>query len=168
MDAIATAFASYLTLVSTAVSEQLVDVHGLDLKAVVVTHEGVKVPYAYQLWRIKPQSVCESYRENIGEYSRCTVAAKSLFNAVCQRMQLQRDSGLNSRKLKNMYCAASVSYRPTIASISAAAEQTPLEKAREACNLAIAEAYGASDPVVRKKKDKACDEYKALKAGSAP
>ena len=57
-----------------------------------------------------------------------------------------------------MYCNAALLYQPIIACIGMAGKKTKDEKAKEACNLAIAEALGSSDPEVNAKRDRTCGE----------
>jgi hypothetical protein len=166
MDPISAMFASYLDAISSNVAQHTSDVLGTEIQAQVVEHQGVQVPYTYQLWKIQPKSVCESYRGNIDNYSHCTSAAKSLFADTCEYLQQHPGDGWKHRKLKNMYCMAAVSYQPTVATIGWSSEEaSPLEEARAACNLAIAELVGNTDPAARRRKQAACDTYDSLKAG---
>ena len=87
MDPISVIFASYLDIVSTSVHEHTTDLLGTEIQAVMVEHQGIKVPYSYHMWRINNQSVCETYQNNFDTYSKCTVAAKSLFADVCDHLQ---------------------------------------------------------------------------------
>ena len=55
-----------------------------------------------------------------------------------------------------MYCNAAVSYEATIAWIGGAEEETEVEEAKAACNLAVAAALGSRDPVVIAERDRVC------------
>jgi hypothetical protein len=163
MDPLSALFASYLELVSNTVHTHMTDRMGTELQAVVVKHRGIPVPYSYQLWRIRPQSVCGRYCENIGIYSKCTIAARSLFEQACRHLQMKKPTDWKHRKLKNMYCAAAVDYQPTQATLERSNEKTPLEAARSACNTAIAKQMGNTAPAVRKQREKAYGQYQALR-----
>ena len=58
MDPISVIFASYLELVSVGVTNKMTDIVGTQMQSVVVEHQHIKIPYSYQLWRIRPKSVC--------------------------------------------------------------------------------------------------------------
>jgi hypothetical protein len=163
MDPITLLFASCLDAVSSIATQHTSDVLGTEVQALVVEHKGTKVPYAYQRWTIKPQSVCASDESKVAAYSRCTVAAKSLFADTCERLQSTTGDHWKHRKLKNMYCAAAVSYKPVIATIDWSPKSTPLEDARAECNAAIADLFDNPDPAAKKHKKTACGQYDALK-----
>ena len=162
MDPISAAFASYIDLVSFRATKRMTDMLGTEVQTVVVEHQGIRIPYMYQIWKIKPKSVCSSYSQNISNYSKCTIAAQSLFKDTCAYLQANPKEHWKHLKLKNMYCAAAITYKPTMASIESAAVQSPLDKARAKCNLAVAEAMGNQSNENKKKKEKACAEYRTL------
>jgi len=165
MDPISAVFASVLDVVSNQISDHLLDVTGARQQSVIVEHQGVRIPFSYQRWTIQPQSVCRNQGRNVEEFSRCTVAAKSMFSEACERLQKERGTGWRHAKLQNMYCSAAVSYQPTVANIGWSAESSPLDEARTACNLATAELIGNPDPAAKRRKQEVCDRYNALKAG---
>ena len=163
MDPLSIIFASYLELVSAEATNNMTDIFGSEMQSAVVEHQNIKVPYSYQLWRIKPKSVCNSYSFNIEEYSRCTLAAKSLFNHSCLYLQKAKTEHWKHTKLKNMYCNASITFTPTIASIQKAVIKTPIQLARSECNIAVAELMGNHNSKTQKKKEMACAKYQNLK-----
>lgn len=165
MDPISAIFASYLDIVSNSVSEHTADILGTEIQSVIVEHEDVKVPYTYQMWRIKEPSVCASYKDDFNIYSNCTLTAKSLFSNVCESLQKNPRKHWKHRKIKNMYCNAAISYKPTMATVNWTQNDTTFDDARSECNTAKAEFLGRSDSVARKKISKACKKYEALKAG---
>ena len=156
MDPISFVFAAYMDVVQNTVHAQVTDTLGTEVKAVIIDYQGVEVPFQYQIWRVKEQSVCLSYQSNLTHYSHCTVKAKSLFSALCTQLSKKPSDHWRYIKIKNMYCNAAVSYKPTIASIGAAEEKTEDEKARAACNLAIAAALGSRDSEVIAERDRVC------------
>jgi hypothetical protein len=164
MDPIGAIFASIVDVISNPISQRFADVTGTQVQSHVVEHQGIPVPYSYQLWKIQPKSVCHSYGNNVEDFSRCTVAAKSMFTEACQHLQKEPAADWRHTKLQNMYCTAAVSYQPTVAAIGWSADTSPLDEARAACNLAIAELVGNPDPAARQRKKAACDKYDALKA----
>jgi len=163
MDPISVIFASYLELVSFGVTNEMTDLLGTEIQSVVVEHQSTKVPYSYQLWRIRPKSVCNTYNLNIEEFSRCTLAAKSLFNETCLHLQKGEKEHWKYTKMKNMYCDASITFKPTIANIREAYAKTPLQLARTECNIATAELMGNRNSKIQKKKESSCAKYQSLK-----
>lgn len=163
MDPISAIFASYLELVSVGVTNKMTDIVGTQVQSVVVEHQHIKIPYSYQLWRIRPKSVCNTYNLNIEEFSRCTLAAKSLFKETCLYLQKGEKEQWKYTKMKNMYCNASITFKPTIANIQEATVKTPLQLARTECNIATAELMGNHNSKIQKKKESSCAKYQSLK-----
>jgi len=166
MDPISVIFASYLELVSFGVTNKMTNLLGTEIQSVVVEHQSTKVPYSYQLWRIRPKSVCNTYNLNIEEFSRCTLAAKSLFNETCLHLQKGEKEHWKYTKMKNMYCNASITFKPTIANIREATVETPLQLARTECNIATAELMENRNSKIQKKKENSCAKYHNLKQQS--
>lgn len=162
MDPLSLIFASYLDMVSNTVHSHVTDVMGTEISVLAVDHGGITVPYSYQLWQIRAKTVCSTYSENVLKYSRCTIAARSLFSDICQHLQENPSSRWKQKKLKNMYCNAAMTYQPTVATVQWSGDVSVLEVARAECNTAIAGLMGSSDLVLRKKKEKACGEYRKL------
>ena len=156
MDPISLVFSAYLDAVQSNVHTQLTDTLGTEVKAVVIDYQGVKVPFQYQIWRVRDNSVCSSYQSDLIQYSQCTVKAKELFQTLCAQLSKKPSTHWRYTKTKNMYCNAAVSYQPTIARIGEAEERTEDEEARAACNLAIVAALGSRDPVVIAERDRVC------------
>ena len=156
MDPVSFVFAAYMDAVQNTVHAQVADSLGTEVKAMMIDYQGVEVPFQYQIWRVKDQSVCSSYESDLVHYSKCTVTAKKLFTALCTQLSQKPSVHWRYTKTKNMYCNAAVSYKPTIARIGAAEERTEDEEARAACNLAIVAALGSRDPVVIGERDSVC------------
>ena len=156
MDPVSFVFAAYMDAVQNTVHAQVADTLGTEVKAMMIDYQGVEVPFQYQIWRVKDQSVCSSYESDLVHYSKCTVTAKKLFTALCTQLSQKPSVHWRYTKAKNMYCNAAVSYKPTIARIGAAEERTEDEEARAACNLAIVAALGSRDPVVIAERDRVC------------
>lgn len=163
MDPISAAFTSYLELVSSGATSRMTDVLGTEVQAVVVEHHNVNIPYAYQMWKLRPDSACASSRQNVVLYSKCTVAAQSLFKETCAHLQANPEHHWKHRKLKNMYCGAAATYQPTMASVQWSNEPSPLQQARTDCNLAISKLMTFRSAETEKKKEKACGIYRSLR-----
>ncbi|MFK5913626.1 MAG: hypothetical protein QM484_04555 [Woeseiaceae bacterium] len=162
MDPLSAAFASYLELVSNTAKKSYADVVGVNETSLVVNYNGIAVPYKFQLWKIKDKTVCSTYSNNIAKYSKCTLMAKSLFSDTCNHMNKNKIYDGKKKQIRNMYCRAAKTFKPTVASISKANDRTPVALARSKCNMAIADAMGSSEPYLKNQKNEACDRYKKL------
>jgi len=163
LDPVSTLFSAYINIVTSNVQREITDVLGTEIQAVVINYEGTDVPFQYQMWRVQDKSVCDTYRQKIDEYSACTVNAKQMFGELCQELSGELDTNWKYTKMKNMYCNAAISFQPTIASLSAGAENSPLEVLRQKCNIATASALGSSDRNLLAERDKACKAYQEVK-----
>jgi hypothetical protein len=164
MDPLSAAFASYLDLVSTQITRHMTDTLGTEIQAVVVKHKGIRIPYSYQIWQIRPKSVCSSYRHNTLQFSKCTLAAQSLFQDTCAYLQAHPQEHWKYHKLTNMYCLAAESYQPTIANMQWTPEQSLMEQAQTECNLAVTALMNDPSAENEKKKAAACLKHQSLKA----
>jgi hypothetical protein len=158
MDPLAALFAAVLHSTSNVVHDQMQDVMGTEIKAVVVDHKDQRISFQHQLWRLRDASVCADKKDRVGEFSNCTLAAKEFFADACRYLQQNRVVGWRYEKTKNMYCAASISFKPTVAFVAPASQAMPLELARRECNNLILQ---ASAPEEERKQ--ACARYEALK-----
>ena len=156
MDPIALVLAAYMDSVQSTVNARVSDTLGTEVKALIIEYQGVPVPFQYQMWRVKDKSVCSRYQSDLTYYSHCTVTAKELFTTLCSQLSQTPSDHWRYIKTKNMYCNAAVSYEATIAWIGGADEETEDEKAKAACNLAIAAALGSRDPRVIAERDGVC------------
>ena len=151
MDPVSYLFSAYLNLVQ----QQVTDIYGTELKTLVVPYEGEQVPFSFQLWQIKQQSVCRPYEQDVRRFSQCTVKAAALFQTLCDDLTRQDDSSWQLPKFRTMYCSAAISYRPMIAEI-VDAKQSPAKLAERACNQAILAAMDSDDETLLAQRDKAC------------
>ena len=163
MDPVSTLFSVYINMVTSNVQREITDVLGTEIQAVVINYEGTDIPFQYQIWKVQDKSVCDPYRQKIDEFSACTVKAKKMFGELCRELSGKHDAYWKYTKTKNMYCNASITFQPTIASLSAGVENTPLEDLRQKCNIATASALGSSDRKLLADRDKACKAYQEAK-----
>ena len=164
MDPVIMLFSSFLTSMTSSIHTQMSDVMGTQIQAQVVEYQNHKIDFQYQLWRIKPESVCISKKnELINEYSSCTNAAKSMFNDTCQHLSQTPKNHWKYTKLKNMYCTAAVSYSPITAIITKPdAAETEILEAKQKCSLLTLKARQDPNPGIDKKRNLACDKARAL------
>ena len=86
-----------------------------------------------------------------------------LFNKLCADIPTIENADLKYTKTKNMYCNAAVSYKPTIATISADSPASELLQAKQKCNAATIAAMGSSDPAAIGYRDRICQNYNEMK-----
>ena len=77
MDPVSLLFTAYLDSIQNTVHARFTDRHGTEIKAVMIDCQRVEVPYQYQLWRVRDKSVCQPYKSQITQFSKCTLAAKA-------------------------------------------------------------------------------------------
>lgn len=147
-----------------SIHSHMSDVMGTELQAQIVEYQNHKIDYQYQLWKIKPESVCISKKnELINEYSSCTNAAKAMLSETCEYLSQNPQNHWKYIKLKNMYCSAAVSYTPIIATISRPTEaEAEVWEARQKCSLLTLEARQTRTPSTEKQRQLACENAKAL------
>ncbi|NOQ35551.1 MAG: hypothetical protein GQ569_06605 [Methylococcaceae bacterium] len=162
MDLFAMIFASYLEIVSGSVYQQMSDRMDTEIQAMIVKHDEQEVSFSHQIWKIKQSSVCENDKQNALKYSKCTQAAKSLFNASCQYLQANPKTHWKYQKLKNMYCNAALSYQPVNAAISWSGKEDKLKTAKRKCSMATIALMDNDKQELRSARKKACDNYKKL------
>lgn len=156
MDVISMLFAEYLNAVSNSVYSRVSDVMGADIQAVVLQYDGMDVPFQYQLWQVRQQSVCGNYKDDLARFSSCTLKAKTMFTDLCAKLPARQSADWRYRKTRNMYCNAAMTYQPTIAGVSAGTPPNEEEERRTACNLATAAALDSSDRKLIAEREKAC------------
>lgn len=164
MDPVSMLFSSFLNSMTTSTHNHMSDVMGLELQAKVVEYHDHKIDYQYQLWKIKPESVCGTKKnELVSEYSTCTTAAKAMFNDTCEYLNQNPQNHWKYTKLKNMYCTAAVSYAPITATISRPSDaETKVWEAKQKCSLLTLEARQSSNPSIEKERKIACDIAKSI------
>lgn len=161
---LASAFGSYMKFTRSVILDDYFDKVGYHLKSVVIQYEGQDVPFDFQLWRIRPKSVCATYQVDILKYSECSQAAAQLFRSACYSESFDQLPKARAGRVRSMFCHAASSYKPIVAKMQPAHEPTDLEKARSACNGAIAIVMGDPTPANQSARDKACEEYNQLKS----
>lgn len=150
--------------ISDYIHGEVKTIRNADLTHKNVKYSGYQVTYQYQFWKIKHPSVCANYKENLSDYSKCTIAAKKLFTDTCSVLQNEQNISGIRKQQKIMYCSSSVNFKPVIASISTSNEQeSELSIARGKCNSMILQAMNTKNSSDVAKRDRACAKYKELK-----
>ena len=156
MDLLILSVSSLLQLYTDSVHDHFSDIYGADMKTKTVQYQGHNISYSYHLWKLKPKSVCANKKQDYTNYSSCTVSAKSLFNAVCQHLERNPEKGWRYVKTKNMYCNASLNYKPIIAQVSFSSDNGDRELEKE-CSISILTYTQTGKESDRAKRDKVCE-----------
>ena len=170
MDIISASLAAVISTMSGTITDTYADNANTRLTRQVITHQGQEIHFEHLVWRIRDNSVCNNKRGRISEYSRCTLAARAAFNEICQTHQNKNYTAPKAKNMVSMYCLASRTFKPTIASIQPAfitsdntkSRSPELVMANQKCAALILESQTSKDPFIQSKKKKACQRYKEL------
>jgi len=163
LDPVSLVLSAYLATVQNTVHNAVADHMGTEVKATSIEYEGLTIPFQYQIWKIKDKSVCGVYSEDVLRYSECSIKAKELFTSLCSQLESSSQNGWRRSKLKNMYCNASVSYKPTVAFISHGFDVGAIREAKQKCNIATVKAMEGNNRLFIAERAKICNEYHELK-----
>lgn len=159
MDPISTVLSGYIISISSYIQEDYRSRVGLELTPLVIKHNKMDIPFQHQIWKIKDKSVCELYKQNSAKYSKCTINAKSLFTEICSELSKKKSNNWQHQKYQNMYCNASITYKPMVASISSGSSSKKSD-AEKKCNELILKAMSNKDKELIARRDQACNSIK--------
>ncbi len=164
MDPVSMLFATFLTSMTSSIHHHVADIMGTELQAKIVEYQQQKIDYQYQLWKIKPESVCSHKKADlVNQYSACTIAAKRMFNETCSYLNQNPQSHWKYTKLKNMYCTSAVTYTPITATISRPSENEAMVlEANQACSILTLKARQFPGPAIEKQRNQACEQAKLI------
>jgi hypothetical protein len=155
MDPLSQLFAVYLESVSNNVSKIYSDNLNTTITTKVLRYENTEIRFQHQLWRIRNDSVCANLIQDSTQYSKCTQLAKTMFNEVC--VKISSNEKLSAKgSIANMYCNASINYKPIVAQISQPKAKTAQQLADKLCNQLILESMQDSNEDIEKQKEAAC------------
>mgnify|MGYP003671107499 CR=1 FL=1 len=155
MEPISTLLSSYLLSFSSHIQSNYRELTNLDITPLSIDYKNELISYQHQLWIIKKESVCNTYRQDPIRFSTCTVKAKSLFTEICSELSKKKSPSHITAKHKSMYCNASLSYKPMIATISSPS-RSKLSENEKACNKLILQTMGSKDENLIAKREKTC------------
>lgn len=160
MDPLSQLFAAYLQTVSNGITDAYVDAANTIVTAQTLTYRGTDIRFQHFLWQVKQESVCADLKQQATSYSKCTQQAKAMFTDLCNQLSSMNNLNQKGRSLSRMYCNASLSYKPMIATISTPAQKSEQQLKDKECNQLILKAMQDDSPEVAKRRDKACAEAK--------
>jgi hypothetical protein len=145
-------------MVSGSIHQHFSDLYNAEMQTKIVKFEGYDVAYSYQVWKIRQNSVCNNYQQNPTEFSLCTVKAKDLFRQTCSYLQQDKNKQYITIKLQNMYCNASINFKPHVAMVTEPKKKSTYQKAQKKCNAAILASMGSRDKEVIEARKIACED----------
>jgi hypothetical protein len=158
MDPLSQLFAAYLYTVSNSIAEVYVDSMNTTVTSQSLVYNDTTIRFQHQLWKIKPNSVCSDIEQQATQFSKCTQQAKAMFTELCTQLSSMENLNQKGRSLSNMYCNASLTYKPMVAYISEPKPKTEQELKEKECNLMILMAMQDSSEEVLQKKEVACSK----------
>lgn len=157
MDPFSQLFAAYLNTVSNSIAEVYVDSMNTTVTSQSLVYNDTNIRFQHQLWKIKPNSVCSDLEQQATQFSKCTQQAKTMFTELCSQLSSMENLNQQGRSLSNMYCNASLNFKPIVAYISEPMKKTEQELKEKECNLMILKAMQDNGPEVLKEKEIACE-----------
>ncbi|MGK0272298.1 MAG: hypothetical protein ACI88H_002965 [Cocleimonas sp.] len=156
MDPLSQLFAAYQHTVSNSIAEAYVDSMNTTVTSQSLVYNDTNIRFQHQLWKIKPNSVCSDLEGQATQLSKCTQQAKTMFTELCTQLSSMENLNQKGRSLSNMYCNASLNYKPMVAYISEPEHKSEQELKEKECNLMILKAMQDSSSENLKKKEKFC------------
>ena len=158
MDPLSQLFSVYLESVSNNVSKIYSDNLNTTITTKVLRYENTEIRFQHQLWRIRNDSVCANLIHDSTHYSKCTQLAKTMFNEVCVSLSSNENLSSKGRSISNMYCNATMTYKPMVAQISQPKVKTAQQFEDQLCNQLILEAMQNDNEDIQKQKEAACSK----------
>jgi iron uptake system EfeUOB component EfeO/EfeM len=156
MDPFSQLFAAYLHTVSNSIAEVYVDSMNTTVTSQSLVYNDTNIRFQHQLWKIKPNSVCSDLEQQATQFSKCTQQAKVMFTELCTQLSSMENLNPRGRSLSNMYCNASLTYKPMVAYISQPKKKNEQELKEKECNLMILKVMQDKSPETFEQKEKAC------------
>jgi hypothetical protein len=158
MDPLSQLFAAYLNTASSMISQPYIDAVDANVTTENIDYNGTHIRFQHQLWKIRPQSVCADMVQDSSRYASCTQQGKQMFTELCSSISKLENLSLKGQRIGNMYCNASLSYQPMIASIGMPKPKTAQELKQKECNQLILKAMQDESEAISKQRDEACSE----------
>ncbi|MBL4832200.1 MAG: hypothetical protein JKY55_20270, partial [Aliivibrio sp.] len=156
MDPLSQLFAAYLQAASNNIADHYLDSMNTTVTTKSLIYHDTTIHFQHQMWKLRANSVCSDLEQDATQFSLCTQQAKAMFTELCNQLSSKDNLNQKGRKLSNMYCNASLSYKPMIAYISEPEKKTEQELKQKECNLLILKAMQDKNPEIAERKEKAC------------
>jgi hypothetical protein len=151
--------------ISEPLQQNILETMGTELQSVATDYNGQHVTFQYQVWQIRQPSVCSQVKDDVGKFSACTLAAKALFQEMCDELNRTQSAYHRKGQLQRMYCKAANEFKPTVAQISHSQPANTggdgkIQGLRQSCNDLTFTAMISEKDADIKARDKACAAYK--------
>ncbi|MGR3971794.1 hypothetical protein [Shewanella sp. 1180_01] len=156
MDPLSQLFAAYLHTVSNSIAGVYLDSMNTTVTTQSLVYNDTTIRFQHQLWNVRPASVCSDLEQQATPFSKCTQQAKAMFTELCTQLSSMENLNQKGRSLSNMYCNASITYKPMVAYISEPKHKSEQKLKEQDCNLMILKAMQDSSAEVLEQKDVAC------------
>lgn len=134
------------------------DSMGLQLQSVAVVYQEQPVSFQFQMWRLRPDSVCLKLKNSsLLKYSRCTMAASQLFSETCQKLKQNPTESLFYPQYMRLYCNAAASYQPVVAKVRRSAPMEQSAEQRQLCSIMTIKASRTRDPLDIRQRNQVCE-----------
>jgi hypothetical protein len=165
LDPVSLLFSAYLNSVQNLAltPPEDTDPVGKSSAALIINYKGNSVPFEYQSWTIKNDSVCDEYSLRSTKYSNCTTRATMIFNKLCTQLKRTANDDPDFIQTKIMYCNAAVFYEPSQAVVISDLHKSQLKKAKKICTAAIAFVMASREGSQIGNRNRVCSNYLALK-----
>ncbi|NKF50189.1 hypothetical protein G3R49_06340 [Shewanella sp. WXL01] len=149
-------FVAYLHTASNSITEVYTDSMNTSVTTKSLVYQNTNIRLQHQLWKIRPNSVCANHSQQATQFSKCTQQAKAMFTELCSELSCMDNLSNKGRSVTNMYCNASLSYKPMVAYIGEPELKSEQELKQKKCNLMILKAMQDDSPETLEQKEKAC------------
>lgn len=154
--------ASLLGSIHDSIYQELTDSMDTSRKAERVQFAGEEILFQHQLWHIDPQSVCANHERYSTAHSQCSAAASRYFSDSCRYLSDHPADDHLAKQVQSMLCQASLTFKPTVAQISAPPPKSRLQKLESQCNQLILQATSTGDAAIAEQRDAVCAQFRAL------
>ncbi len=114
---VAEAYSSFIRTLSDSFVEHATERMNTRIESKQVEFNGQRVTYEYQLWRLRPNSVCAHLKQDLLAFSKCGQSAQQFFHETCRYLTQNPSSHWAHTRQTQLYCNAASQYKPTIAEV---------------------------------------------------
>ncbi|WP_428034398.1 hypothetical protein [Amphritea sp.] len=155
-DVLTDSYVKFTQKLASVMLQPMRDSMGVELESVNVDYRNQPVSFQYQMWRLRPNSVCQPQQYKLLAYSACTEAASQFFRETCQRLQQNPTSSPLYPNYKRLYCNAAASYQPVIARVRRSEPMDETTEQRQQCSMLTIKAARTRKTIDIYERDKAC------------
>ncbi|GEM_PF-6098387 len=154
------AYLSFIRTLSDGFSDHVAEQMNTRIESKQVEFNGQRVTYEYQLWRLRPNSVCAHLKQDLLAFSKCGQTAQQFFQQTCRYLNQNPSSHWAHTRQTQLYCNAASQYKPTIAEVRRSKPNSTSDASqaqRQQCSILRMEALRNKDPYVIQQRDQVCN-----------